>query len=155
LALDKATLVINDDDAAVLMVRMNYAPTEDTIVNLEAPGIEFDRCALTFTPTNFNQPQRVRIVSDDNFFAKVGTGYTYAIKFAAKLNCIVCQQSLPVRRIYTGMGGTCSVWGDPHYTTFGQVKYDARSLGDYYLFKSADLSIQARQVSWASGAPSM
>jgi hypothetical protein len=150
LALDQATLVINDDaSSAELMVRMNYPPTEaETVVHIAAPGIGLDRCTLTFTPANYNQSQRVRVVPDANFYAKVGTGQAYTISFAAKLNCIVCQQSLPVRREYTGVGGTCKTWGDPHYITFSLKPYDSYGLGDYYVFKSADLAIQTRHVYW-------
>jgi len=45
-----------------------------------------------------------------------------------------------------GAFGTCIGWGDPHIRTFDGMRSDYYSSGEYYLVKSAPISIQARYL---------
>jgi len=118
-------------------------------INIEGSGSGTDKCILTFSAENWNQPQVVKAVP----VITPGAGNTRTIinfsvinsrsdsAFHNKEASATLQQKLHAPAV-------CSSRGDPHLKTFDGLRYDQYSTGTYYLVRdtTGTLVVQARQA---------
>ena len=146
LEFDPPTLAVKDGVMDTkFRIRLKEKPSTDVTVFLEAPGINFENCAVVIPASGYNNfvdvPVRPAPVFTDR------TSDDFVIK--AKVNTAdhaydSTTQVYKATRTYS-KGGVCSSIGDPHFTLFDGFTGDFQGKGTYYLFKHKDLVIQTTQ----------
>lgn len=149
--LDPPNLTVNDFNAGaeIKLALKNKPDAPKCSVYVEAPSLSFDKCALDYSPENYNVAQALKIVP---------IPFQTAAQEAREipLNLKVWCPGSPAHNqtvAYTVKrgalaAGQCIVSGDPHYKTFDQDiarTYHYQGAGIFYLVRSPSLTVQAIQ----------
>ncbi|KAI9184269.1 hypothetical protein H9P43_003322 [Blastocladiella emersonii ATCC 22665] len=150
LVFDKPKLALDGNTAGeTVQVALKTAPASRVVVYFDAPNTKFDKCALEFTPDNYNKPQPLTVVSLP-FLSIAPAERQMPITFTAFSDDCTYKHygkstSLPTVRDKEKTG-QCQVTGDPHYRSFDTTAlYHYQGEGDFYLVQSDYVTIQARQ----------
>ncbi|KAI9184118.1 hypothetical protein H9P43_003171 [Blastocladiella emersonii ATCC 22665] len=147
---DKPRLSLDGNSGGeVVNVSLKTAPASRVVVYFDAPNTKFDKCALEFTPQNFNKPQPLTVVSMPYLSIAPAERQVPVTFTAFSDDCNYRHYGksaqLPTVR-EKGKTGQCQVTGDPHYRSFDtRALYHYQGEGDFYLVKSDFITIQARQ----------
>jgi hypothetical protein len=142
-----------DTRAPVFDVRLTTQPSAPVTVYLFAEGVGADKvkltaCSFTFTADNWSDPQQVTLVTKSGFESS-SVNTNFKLKITSDSTDSVYHElskSAEISRT-SASAAMCTSWGDPHYVTFDQKKFNFYGDGDYYLIReeTATFAVQTRQ----------
>jgi len=118
---------INDQAAnSPVVFALAAVPKGNVDVYFEAPNFSFDKCKVTFTPANWNQPQTIQ-ATPQPIFGDFNPKVEMKVKTSAKH---AEDKGIDGKDIVYNLvrsaaaAGMCQVFADPHFYTFDQQKFD-------------------------------
>ncbi|KAJ3072923.1 hypothetical protein HDU98_002628 [Podochytrium sp. JEL0797] len=126
-------------------------------------GLQMNTPIVTFSPESWATPQTVTITADVGALNAAVNSIEVDIDAPCAINIDRCTASYPFtatdgddNRLNGGggevRGGTCTIQGDPHFTTFAGDHFDFMGDGDFYYYKSPSVVIMGRQAPCSPGS---
>eukprot|EP01135_Chromosphaera_perkinsii_P001904 Nk52_evm53s212 gene=Nk52_evmTU53s212 len=151
LAVSEVNVPIHDEaGAAEVEVWLTHEPSSDVAVTFDNQmfkHIQLSACAMVFSPSNYNVKQKLKIIPKLSH-KNSGTAKGLVVATAESQDEHYNSQSVSIKPTKQHKAKhICHSWGDPHFKTFDNRKFDFYDQGDFYLYRQRDglLTIQTRQ----------
>ncbi|KNC98732.1 uncharacterized protein SPPG_06410 [Spizellomyces punctatus DAOM BR117] len=131
--------------------RLKSPPKDKATIIWDTPGMKSSNCTTEYNSNDWNTWKGITLFPI-NQYTKIGE-LTYNLLGRCNAPGSVYhggEAKYPVKREYK-KAVTCTTVGDPHYKTFGGIRYDYHSQGTHYLVKHDMLTIQTTQFYCSPG----